>query len=173
MVRQRIRQERAGETGNPFHSAGKAEIRPMEPGRMEGVLHHCGLRLPARGDLQPGGIAVCGFNAKAQSRKAARRFSLLCSANPRNSSFLAEFSKRCFPMTNDKFSMTNSQFRFSTLVAACRAVTLRLCAFELDSLCRLRIGGMPAKTASIPPRPRPDPAILAACAQSKIKANQG
>jgi hypothetical protein len=36
-------------------------------------------------------------------------------------------------MTNDKFSMTNFQFRLSVLVAACRAASSRLCAFALKS----------------------------------------
>jgi len=48
----------------------------------------------------------------------------LCSAIPENRAFLAKFSEPSFRMTNEKFSMTNFQFRLSALVAACRAVTL-------------------------------------------------
>jgi hypothetical protein len=51
----------------------------------------------------------------------------LCSAIPENRAFLAKFSEPSFRMTNEKFSMTNFQFRLSALVAACRAVALRLC----------------------------------------------
>jgi hypothetical protein len=40
---------------------------------------------------------------------------------------MAEFSKSSCRMTNEKSSMTNLQFRFSALVAACRAGPLRSC----------------------------------------------
>jgi len=50
----------------------------------------------------------------------------LCSAIPENCVFPAQSSKPSFRMTNEKFSMTDSQFRRSALVAACRAVSLRL-----------------------------------------------
>jgi hypothetical protein len=52
---------------------------------------------------------------------------ILCSAIPGNCAFLAKFSKSSCRMTNEKFSMTNFQFRLSALVAACRAVPVRLC----------------------------------------------
>jgi hypothetical protein len=42
-------------------------------------------------------------------------------AIPGNGSFLAKFAGRYSQMTNHKFSMTSSQFRFRDLVAACRA----------------------------------------------------
>ena len=42
----------------------------------------------------------------------------LCSAIPENRAFLAKFSEPSFRMTNEKFSMTNFQFRLSALVAA-------------------------------------------------------
>ncbi len=42
----------------------------------------------------------------------------LCSANSKNASFLAKFSEPSFRMTNERFSMTNFQFRRSGLVAA-------------------------------------------------------
>jgi hypothetical protein len=50
-------------------------------------------------------------------------------------------------MTNEKFSMTNSQFRLSALVAACRAGSLRLRAFALNSPCliewiRIKLNGV-------------------------------
>jgi hypothetical protein len=48
----------------------------------------------------------------------------LRSAIPENRAFLAKFSKPSSQMTNEKFSMTNFQFRLSALVAACRAVAV-------------------------------------------------
>jgi hypothetical protein len=44
-------------------------------------------------------------------------------------------------MTNDKFSMTNSQFRLSPLVAACRAAPWRLCA-EVVQFLWLRLAAL-------------------------------
>ena len=72
--------------------------------------------------------------------KDAERAFVLCSAIYENSAFLAKFSESPSPMTNDKFSMTNSQFRFPPLVAACRAVTWRLCHFALKGLFHPGIG---------------------------------
>jgi hypothetical protein len=43
-------------------------------------------------------------------------------AIPGDCAFLAKFSKSPSQMTNEKFSMTNFQFRLSALVAACCAV---------------------------------------------------
>jgi hypothetical protein len=79
-------------------------------------------------DSRPYGDAV--INAKARRRTGAPDSEsgfLLCSAIPENCAFLAKFPERSSPMTNDKFSMTNSQFRLGVLVAACRAAPLRLC----------------------------------------------
>jgi hypothetical protein len=66
-----------------------------------------------------------------QSRKAAKSQGMkrLCSAISENCTFLAKFSESSFRMTNEKFTMTNSQFRFSALVATGRAGALRLRAF--------------------------------------------
>jgi hypothetical protein len=49
---------------------------------------------------------------------------ILRSAIPENRAFLAKLSEPSFRMTNEKFSMTNFQFRLSALVAACRAAVL-------------------------------------------------
>jgi hypothetical protein len=75
-----------------------------------------------------------------QSRKVAKAqgMSSLCGANPKNSSFSAIFPERRSPMTNDKLSMTISQFSYSTLVAACRAKPWRLRAFALNPQSGLR-----------------------------------
>jgi hypothetical protein len=59
--------------------------------------------------------------AKPQRRNAGKNSLRPCSAIPENCSFLAKFSEASFQMTNEKFSMTNFQFRLSALVAACRA----------------------------------------------------
>jgi hypothetical protein len=66
------------------------------------------------------------------SSKGSKRMgnpAFLCSAIPENRAFFAKFSEPSFRMTNEKFSMTNFQFRLSALVAACRAVSWRLRAF--------------------------------------------
>jgi hypothetical protein len=62
-----------------------------------------------------------------QRRKVLFPALRLCSAIHENCAFLAKFSELSFEMTNDKFSMTNFQFRLSDLVAACRAASLQLC----------------------------------------------
>jgi hypothetical protein len=45
--------------------------------------------------------------------------------------FLAKFSKSSCRMTNEKFSMTNFQFRLSALAATCRVASLGRCASAL------------------------------------------
>ena len=71
--------------------------------------------------------------SRVQSRKAFFPAWRLFSAIPDNCAFLAKFSESSSQMTNDKFSMTNSQFRLSPLVAACPAKPWRLCV-ERSSL---------------------------------------
>jgi hypothetical protein len=51
-------------------------------------------------------------------------------------------------MTNDKFSMTNFQFRLSDLVAACRAAPLRLCVENISFIREIREGMMFVSGAS-------------------------
>jgi hypothetical protein len=60
------------------------------------------------------------------SAKSAVHPLRLRSAIPDNCVLLAKSSEPSFRMTNEKFSMKDSQFRRSALVAACRAVSLRL-----------------------------------------------
>ena len=60
------------------------------------------------------------------SAKSAVHPLRLRSAIPDNCVLLAKSSEPSFRMTNEKFSMIDSQFRRSALVAACRAVSLRL-----------------------------------------------
>jgi hypothetical protein len=77
-------------------------------------------------------------NAKVQrQRRQDLKAEVLCSEIPENCSFLAKFSEPSFRMANEKFSMTNFQFRLSALVAASAA--LRLCVFSLDSSCQTPI----------------------------------
>ena len=90
-------------------------------------------------DSKTDGHAV--INAKAQRRS---RFGIgipslrLCSTIPENCAFLAKFSVSFFRMTNDKFSMTNSQFRLGVLVAACRAAPFApLSGYSLLPVCCL------------------------------------
>ena len=66
---------------------------------------------------------------------ASRPTPSLCIAIPGNCAFLAKVSKSSCRMTNEKFSMTNFQFRLSALVAACRTVPLHPGVFASISYC--------------------------------------
>jgi hypothetical protein len=77
----------------------------------------------------PISVSICVNLWPIPISAAAGRAAPFCSAIPENCAFLAKFPERCSPMTNDKFSMTNSQFRSTTLVAApprCAFAALRL-----------------------------------------------
>jgi hypothetical protein len=81
---------------------------------------------PARNRSAPdnGNPSPHASHTSHSSHSAHRIQNPLRLCNQKKPSFLAAFSERCSPMTNYKFSMTISQFRFGALVLAC------LCAFR-------------------------------------------
>jgi len=78
----------------------------------------------------------------AEAQRKRLKSEVLCGAIPENCAFLAKFPERSSPMTNDKFSMTNFQFRLGVLVAACRAAPLRLCVGFFSPIAWKMAGGV-------------------------------